>query len=135
MHACVFMQNGHLAPTLLSSFILRLDEKRASRHTRALIAGAPPFDNAGSPFHASSAPPHHFPRHTMKTLTFSLVALAATAAALPSSSAELQPRAGTPRGPIVDLGAAGKYLGVLQNNGTVNSWKGELPCPLDRAQS
>jgi hypothetical protein len=27
-------------------------------------------------------------------------------------------------GPIVDLGTAGKYLGVVQNNGTVHSWKG-----------
>ncbi|KAJ7462028.1 Alpha/Beta hydrolase protein [Mycena latifolia] len=26
--------------------------------------------------------------------------------------------------PTVDLGAAGKYIGVLQNNGTVESWKG-----------
>ncbi|KAF7364736.1 Carboxylic ester hydrolase [Mycena venus] len=26
-------------------------------------------------------------------------------------------------GPVVDLGSAGKYLGVLQNNGTVHSWK------------
>jgi uncharacterized membrane protein len=28
--------------------------------------------------------------------------------------------------PIVDLGSAGKYLGVVQNNGTVHSWKGNL---------
>ncbi|KAJ7098313.1 Alpha/Beta hydrolase protein [Mycena epipterygia] len=27
-------------------------------------------------------------------------------------------------GPTIDLGAAGKYIGVLQNNGTVESWKG-----------
>ncbi|KAJ6532702.1 Alpha/Beta hydrolase protein, partial [Mycena vulgaris] len=26
--------------------------------------------------------------------------------------------------PTIDLGAAGKYIGVLQNNGTVESWKG-----------
>ncbi|KAJ7623771.1 Alpha/Beta hydrolase protein [Roridomyces roridus] len=31
--------------------------------------------------------------------------------------------AATTTGPVVDLGAAGKYLGVVQNNGTVHSWK------------
>ncbi|ORY92750.1 Alpha/Beta hydrolase protein [Leucosporidium creatinivorum] len=54
----------------------------------------------------------------MKTL--SLVALATAVAAVPAS---LEPRAGASRGPIVDLGSAGRYLGTVQNNGTVHSWK------------
>lgn len=56
--------------------------------------------------------------------TAALVPLAATFAAV--QAAVIAPRANSDSatGPIVDLGKAGRYLGILQNNGTVESWKG-----------
>ena len=53
-----------------------------------------------------------------------VLSLAASLAAV--RGAVVTPRANSDNatGPIVDLGKAGRYLGILQNNGTVESWKG-----------
>ncbi|KAJ5766243.1 secreted lipase [Penicillium nucicola] len=51
-----------------------------------------------------------------------------------ASLAESRSIYGSKQNPIVDLGSAGRYLGTLQNNGTVQSWKG-IPYaqpPLDK---
>ena len=57
----------------------------------------------------------------MKSLALSSIALATLAVAVPTIETKANDKA---QGPVVDLGVAGKYLGVLQNNGTVASWKG-----------
>lgn len=64
----------------------------------------------------------------MKTLTLSTVVFATLASAIPTLETRDIGSSGG-KGPIVDLGTAGKYLGVVQNNGTVHSWKGEIELP------
>jgi hypothetical protein len=77
-----------------------------------------------------SLPTHH--SHPLSMLIGSpllaLLALASSAVAIPtSSSSSTASTSSTPSSssaPVVDLGKYGKYKGVVQNNGTVHSWKG-----------
>lgn len=65
-------------------------------------------------------PTMQLPTSTLAALFASLV-FSSCAAAAPTT--ELNNNGG----PVVDLGKYGKFLGTVQNNGTVHSWKGESP--------
>lgn len=67
-------------------------------------------------------PTMQLPTSTLAALFASLV-FSSFAAAAPT--AELNNNGG----PVVDLGKYGKFLGTVQNNGTVHSWKGESSAP------
>ncbi|GAA6042967.1 hypothetical protein JCM8097_000026 [Rhodosporidiobolus ruineniae] len=56
--------------------------------------------------------------HTTLSALVAAIALTSTATAAPASSSSWSSDA-----PVVDLGKAGKWKGVVQNNGTVHSWK------------
>ncbi|GAA6040941.1 hypothetical protein JCM8097_003199 [Rhodosporidiobolus ruineniae] len=64
--------------------------------------------------------------HTTLTALIAAVALGLEAGAVPTSSSASSSSNGSSsssNAPIVDLGMAGKWKGVVQNNGTVHSWK------------
>lgn len=50
-------------------------------------------------------------------------ALLSTTTSLAAPAAGIETRSNAD-GPVVDLGRYGKWLGTVQNNGTVHSWKG-----------
>lgn len=54
-------------------------------------------------------------------VAFAALLSAATTSAAPAAAIETRSSSG---GPVVDLGQYGKWLGTVQNNGTVHSWKG-----------
>ena len=54
-------------------------------------------------------------------MAFAALLSAATTSAAPAAAIETRSSSG---GPVVDLGQYGKWLGTVQNNGTVHSWKG-----------
>ncbi|KAI5478673.1 carboxylesterase [Pseudohyphozyma bogoriensis] len=60
---------------------------------------------------------------TLSVLALAYLAHVDAAPTVPSQAVSLSPR-NSAEGPVVDLGSAGKWLGVVQNNGTVHSWKG-----------
>jgi hypothetical protein len=75
------------------------------------------------------------PYNISMTRILALLALATAAASIPTGDTNhplaLEARSSASiDGPVVDLSKAGKYLGIMQNNGTVHSWKGTSPSLL-----
>lgn len=61
--------------------------------------------------------------HLSLASLFATLVLTHNALAAPSSASS-NASSGNAGGPVVDLGKYGKWLGTVQNNGTVHSWKG-----------
>lgn len=67
------------------------------------------------------------PSMLIGTPLLALLAVASSAVAVPTSSSSTgtsSSSSSSSSAPVVDLGKYGKYKGVVQNNGTVHSWKG-----------